>query len=121
MTPYDKNNVFARILRQELPASIVYEDEYALACHDLYPHAPIHVLVIPKGEFVSFSDFATHASPDLIIGLTRAIHQVAKLLNLEENGFRLVVNQGTHGGQDVPHYHVHILGGAPLPSCAPKK
>ena len=111
---YDKNNIFARILRKEIPANVVYEDDYALAFHDINPKAPVHILVIPKGEFVSFFDFAEKASPDLMIGFEKAIHQVIQTFNLQEMGFRLLSNHGVQGGQEVPHYHVHIFGGRVL-------
>lgn len=108
---YDKNNIFARILRKEIPAKIVYEDEYALAFHDINPKAPIHILIIPKGEFVSFFDFAEKASPDLMVGLTKAIYHVIEVFGLQKEGFRILSNHGAHGGQEVPHYHVHLFGG----------
>jgi len=111
---YDKNNIFSRILRKEIPANIIYEDEYALAFHDIAPKAPIHVLVIPKGEYISFFDFSEKATPECVVGFTKAIHHVIKVLDLQKNGFRLLTNQGTHGGQEVPHFHVHIFGGRPL-------
>jgi histidine triad (HIT) family protein len=111
---YDKNNIFARILRKEIPAHIVYEDDYALAFHDIYPKAPFHILVIPKGDFISFFDFSEKATADLMVGFTKAIHQVIQLLDLQKHGFRLLSNHGLHGGQEVPHYHVHIFGGRPL-------
>lgn len=111
---YDKNNIFARILRKEVPAQIVYEDNYALAFHDINPKAPVHILVIPKGEFISFFDFTEKASPALVLGFERAIRQVIQDFNLQETGFRLISNHGIHGGQEVPHYHVHIFGGRPL-------
>lgn len=111
---YDKNNIFARILRKELPAKVVYEDDYALAFHDINPKAPVHVLVIPKGEYISFFDFSEKASADFIHGFTKAIHLVLQSLNLQKEGFRLLSNDGIYGGQEVPHYHVHIFGGRPL-------
>ncbi len=111
---YDKNNIFARILRKEVPAQVVYEDDYALAFHDVNPKAPIHILVIPKGEFISFCDFVEKASPALMVGFEKAIHHVIHMFNLQEMGFRLLTNQGVHGGQEVPHYHMHIFGGRPL-------
>lgn len=118
---YDKNNIFARILRKEVPAKIVYEDDYALAFHDINPKAPIHILVIPKGEFVSFFDFAGKASPDLMVGFLKAIHHIIHSFNLQEKGFRLLSNHGVHGGQEVPHYHVHIFGGRPLGRMLPEE
>lgn len=111
---YDKNNIFARILRKEIPADVVYEDDYALAFKDINPKAPIHILVIPKGEFISFLDFSEKASPDFIVGFTKAIYAVIESFNLGEKGFRILSNFGQHGGQEVPHYHVHIFGGRPL-------
>ena len=111
---YDKNNIFARILRKDLPATIVYEDEYALAFHDISQKAPVHILVIPKGEFISFFDFSEKATPELMIGFTKAIHQVIKSFALQNDGFRILSNHGVNGGQEVPHYHVHIFGGRPL-------
>ena len=111
---YDKNNIFARILRKELSAEVVYEDDYALAFHDIYPKAPIHILVIPKGEFVSFFDFTAKASPELTVKFYKAIYHVLQKFNLQKEGFRILSNHGAHGGQEVPHYHVHIFGGCPL-------
>jgi len=118
---YDKNNIFARILRKEIPADIVYEDDYTLAFHDINPKAPIHILVIPKGEFISFFDFAEKASPDLIVGFEKAIHNVIHTFDLQNEGFRILSNHGTHAGQEVPHYHVHIFGGRPLGRMLPER
>ena len=116
MTEYDPQNVFARILRQEIPANIVYEDSYALAFHDINPHASVHVLVIPKGAYTCFSDFTEMASAEEVMGFYKAVDHVSQLLNVRHDGFRLIINQGIHGGQEVPHYHVHILGGGLLPT-----
>ncbi len=118
---YDPNNIFARILRKEIPASIIYENNNALAFYDIHPKAPFHVLVIPKGEFVSFDDFAEKASPQQIVEFTKAIHHVIQAFNLQEKGFRLLSNQGVHGGQEVPHYHVHIFAGRPLGHMLPEE
>lgn len=112
--PYDDQNVFARILRGEIPSRKVYEDEFALAFHDIAPQAPVHVLVIPKGAYVSWDDFSAHAPADLIAGYVRAIGTVARDLGLVAQGYRLLGNVGGHGGQEVPHLHVHLFGGAPL-------
>ncbi|MBI2708070.1 MAG: HIT domain-containing protein [Proteobacteria bacterium] len=117
---YDKNNIFARILRKEIPANVVYEDDYALAFHDVNPKAPIHILVIPKGEFISFYDFMETASPGLVVGFSKAIHHVLHAFDLQEMGFRLLSNYGVHGGQEVPHYHVHIFGGRLLGRMLPE-
>lgn len=111
---YDKNNVFAQILRKEIPANVIYENEYALAFHDINPKAPIHILVIPKGEYISFLDFSAKATPTFVYGFTKAIQHVIELFDLEKEGFRLLSNHGHHGGQEVAHFHVHIFGGRPL-------
>ena len=111
---YDDQNVFARILRGEIPCARVLETEYALAFRDIAPHAPVHVLVIPKGPYVSFADFSVRASEAEIVGFVRAVGQVASQLGLDEPGYRLLSNMGGHGGQEVPHFHVHIFGGRPL-------
>ena len=111
---YDQNNVFARILRGEIPASKVYEDEYALAFKDLHPKAPIHVLVIPKGAYINFTDFAKNASADERAGFFKAVAFVAETLGVEETGYRLLSNIGRDGGQEVPHFHVHLFAGAKL-------
>lgn len=111
---YDSNNIFARILRKEIPAHIIYEDKYALAFHDINPKAPIHILVIPKGEYVSFIDFFSKAPPEEVHGFTQAIQQVIQLFDLQKEGFRLLSNHGAHGGQEVPHFHIHIFGGRVL-------
>ncbi|MBB3356618.1 MULTISPECIES: histidine triad nucleotide-binding protein [unclassified Novosphingobium] len=112
--PYDDQNVFAKILRGEIPSSKVYEDDFALAFHDIAPQAPVHVLVIPKGPYVSWDDFSAHAPADLIAGFVRAVGKVARDLGLVEPGYRLLGNVGGHGGQEVPHLHVHLFGGVPL-------
>lgn len=112
--PYDADNIFARILRGEIPATRVYEDEHALAFHDIAPQAPVHVLVIPKGAYVSWDDFSTRATDAEIAGFVRAVGHVAREHGLVEPGYRLLANIGGHGGQEVPHLHVHLFGGAPL-------
>ncbi|GHC92833.1 histidine triad nucleotide-binding protein [Novosphingobium pokkalii] len=112
--PYDDQNVFAKILRGEIPLKKVYEDAFALAFHDIAPQAPVHVLVIPKGSYVSWDDFSAHAPAELIAGFVRAVGKVARDLGLVEPGYRLLANLGGHGGQEVPHLHVHLFGGAPL-------
>lgn len=111
MQPYDDQNVFAKILRGEIPNRTVYEDEWVLAFHDINPQAPVHVLVIPKGPYVSWDDFTAKASDAEIAGLTRAVGHVARLLDLPPPGYRLLVNTGLHGHQEIPHLHVHIFGG----------
>ncbi len=112
--PYDESNIFARILRGEIPARKVYEDEHALAFHDINPQAPVHILVIPKGRYVSWDDFSGRAGADEIAGFVRAVGTVAREAGLVEPGYRLLANVGMHGGQEVPHLHVHIFAGQPL-------
>jgi diadenosine tetraphosphate (Ap4A) HIT family hydrolase len=111
---YDPDNVFARILRGEIPCRKVYEDEHALAFHDLHPQAPVHVLVIPKGPYVSLEDFSREAPAELVAGFLRAVGETARQLGLAEGGYRVLANHGRDGGQEVPHLHVHVFGGAPL-------
>ncbi len=112
--PYDDQNIFAKILRGEIPNRTVYEDEWALAFHDINPQAPLHVLVIPKGAYVSWDDFSAKASAEEIAGFIRAVGHVAREAGLVEPGYRLLANIGGHGHQEVPHLHVHLFGGRPL-------
>ena len=111
---YDDQNIFARILRGEIPNRTVYEDEWALAFHDIAPQAPLHVLVIPKGRYVSLADFTASATAAELAGFFRAVGAVARQLELEAPGYRVLANMGEHAGQEVPHFHVHIFGGRPL-------
>jgi diadenosine tetraphosphate (Ap4A) HIT family hydrolase len=111
---YDDNNIFARILRGEIPSKRVYEDEWAVAFHDINPQAPVHILVIPRGPYRSWADFSAKASDAEIGGFVRAVGAVAKQLGLEEPGYRLLANAGINAHQEVPHLHVHIFGGKPL-------
>ena len=111
---YDPGNVFARILRGEIPCKKVYEDEHALAFHDINPQAKIHVLVIPKGAYVSMVDFSAKASDREIAGFIRAVGKTAEMLGLVESGYRLLANHGPNSHQEVPHLHVHIFGGQKL-------
>ncbi|MEO5773989.1 MAG: histidine triad nucleotide-binding protein [Sphingomicrobium sp.] len=112
--PYDDSNVFARILRGELPCKKVYEDDFALAFHDINPVAAVHILVIPKGPYVSWDDFSAKASDAEIVGFTRAVGKVARDQGVVVQGYRLLANTGKRAGQEVPHLHVHIFGGQPL-------
>jgi histidine triad (HIT) family protein len=114
LPPYDDANIFARILRGEIPSKKVYEDEWALAFHDINPLAPLHVLVIPKGRYCSFADFSAQASTEEIAGFVRAVGKVARELGLESPGYRLLANVGADSGQEVPHFHVHLFAGRPL-------
>lgn len=112
--PYDDGNIFARILRGEIPAKRVYEDDHALAFHDINPQAPVHILVIPKGAYVSWDDFSAHASEAEIAGFVRAVGAVARAEGLVVPGYRLLANVGIDGHQEIPHLHVHLFGGRPL-------
>jgi diadenosine tetraphosphate (Ap4A) HIT family hydrolase len=112
--PYDDSNVFAKILRGELPCNKVHEDEHSLAFHDINPIAPVHILVIPKGAYVSWDDFAERASEAEMAGFVRAVGKVARDAGMVIQGYRLLSNIGKRSGQEVPHLHVHIFGGQPL-------
>lgn len=117
--PYDPGNIFARILRGEIPCTKVLETPHSLAFRDIAPQAPEHVLVIPKGAYVEFDDFAKNASPEEIVDYVRAIGQVCADLGLSadtagQGGFRMIANAGSDSGQEVPHLHVHLLAGRPL-------
>ena len=112
--PYDDSNIFARILRGEIPSKRVHEDEFALAFHDVNPQAPVHILVIPKGAWVSWDDFSERASAEEIAGFVRAVGKVARDQGLVAPGYRLLANVGRNSGQEVPHLHVHIFGGRGL-------
>jgi len=112
--PYDDQNIFAKVLRGELPSKKVYEDEWALAFHDINPKAPVHILVIPKGSFVSWDDFSAKASDAEIAGFARAVGHVAREAGLVEPGYRVLYNVGRNGGQEIAHLHAHIFGGRGL-------
>jgi histidine triad (HIT) family protein len=112
--PYDDSNIFARILRGEIPCTKVHEDEHALAFHDINAQAPVHILVIPKGSYVSWDDFSERATDAEIAGFVRAVGRVARDQGLVAPGYRLLANAGTNSGQEVPHLHVHVFGGCPL-------
>jgi len=107
---YDKNNVFAKILRKEIPSDKIYEDDFVYAFKDISAQAPTHILVIPKEPFCSFNDFYEKANDQTILNMIRTIGKITKKLNLED-GYRIITNVGKHGGQEVPHLHFHILGG----------
>jgi histidine triad (HIT) family protein len=112
--PYDESNIFARVLRGEIPCRKVYEDEHALAFHDINPQAPVHILVIPKGAYVSWDDFSERGSADEIAGFVRAVGKIARDEGLVAPGYRLLANVGPASGQEVPHLHIHIFGGRGL-------
>jgi histidine triad (HIT) family protein len=111
---YDGNNIFARILRGEIPCKKVFENEHALAFHDINPQSPVHILVIPKGAYLSFDDFSAHASAAEIVGFVRAVGEVARAEGVAESGYRILANHGADAHQEVPHFHVHIFGGRSL-------
>jgi diadenosine tetraphosphate (Ap4A) HIT family hydrolase len=112
--PYDESNIFARILRGEIPSNKVYEDEQVLAFNDINPLAPTHILVIPKGPYVSWDDFSEKASDGEIAAFVRAVGKIAREAGLVEQGYRALANVGMNSGQVVPHLHLHIFGGRPL-------
>ena len=118
--PYDDSNIFAKILRGEIPNRTVYENDTALAFHDINPQAPVHILVIPKGRYVSWDDFTATATDAEITGFIRAVGHVARAAGLSAPGYRLLSNIGGHGHQEVPHLHVHIFGGAQMGAMLPR-
>jgi len=118
--PYDEGNVFAKILRGEIPCRKVYEDEFAFAFHDINPQAPVHILVIPKGPYVSWDDFSAQADDATIAGFVRAVGRIARDNGLVEPGYRMLANVGQHGHQEVPHLHVHLFGGRQFYAMIPQ-
>ena len=112
--PYDDNNIFARILRGEIPSKKVYEDDHVLAFNDINPLSPTHILVIPKGSYVSWDDFSANAEDAEVTAFVRAVGSIAREAGLVEDGYRLLANTGLNSGQEVPHLHVHIFAGRPL-------
>jgi len=117
---YDSNNIFARLLRGEIPAKKVHETEHAVAFHDIRPLAPVHVLVIPRGAYESLDDFSAQASVAEQAGLMKAIGDVARLTGVDKTGYRVIANTGQDGHQEVPHLHFHVLGGRQLGRMIPK-
>jgi diadenosine tetraphosphate (Ap4A) HIT family hydrolase len=111
---YDSENIFAKILRGEIPCDKVYEDDHALAFRDINPQTPTHILVIPKGAYVSSDDFTAHAGEAELAGFLRAVGHVAREAGLVDPGYRILANHGDDAHQEVPHFHVHIFGGADL-------
>ena len=118
---YDENNVFAKILRGEIPSDTVYEDEDTLAFRDINPQAPVHVLVIPKKPYRSLDDFTRDASPGEVGRFFKTVGAVARELGLDREGFRTIANTGADGGQEVPHFHVHLCGGRRLGRMIPRE
>ncbi len=113
---YDTNNIFAKILRKEISCNKIEEDEYFLSFHDLHPKAPSHALIIPKGSYLNAHDFSARASAEEIIGFWKGVNTTITALNLTQNGYRIIANTGIHGRQEIPHFHVHLLGGHDLGS-----
>jgi diadenosine tetraphosphate (Ap4A) HIT family hydrolase len=107
---YDKNNLFAKIISGEVPSTKVFEDDMVIAINDRYPAAPVHVLVMPRGEYISFHDFSTKASPEEVAHFFRVIHDIAEKLGLQKSGYRIIANHGADASQTIPHFHVHLLG-----------
>jgi diadenosine tetraphosphate (Ap4A) HIT family hydrolase len=116
---YDKNNIFARIIRGEMQAKKIYEDEFVLAIEDIAPAAPSHVLIMPKGNYSSFDDFSTHADPKTVAHFFKTVASIAEKLKLQESGYRLITNHGADASQSVAHFHVHLLGGRALGGLLP--
>ena len=114
MAAYDHDNIFAKIIRGEIPCNKVYEDEHVLAFHDINPQTPVHILVLPKGAYVSFDDFSEKASAEEIAAFVRAAGQIARDNGLVAPGYRVLANNGADANQEVPHLHLHIVGGRPL-------
>lgn len=113
--PYNPDNIFAKILRGDIPCKKVFENDWVLAFHDIAPKAPVHVIIIPKKPYVSFIDFSKNASADEIAAVMQSTGQIATDLKLEESGYRVITNAGQNAGQEVPHFHLHLLGGKALP------
>ena len=111
---YDRNNIFARILRGEIPCRKVFEDEHVLAFHDINPQTPTHILVIPKGEYESLDDFSERASDAEVAALLRAAGRIAREAGVAASGYRILANHGVNAHQEVPHFHIHIFGGRDL-------
>jgi histidine triad (HIT) family protein len=116
---YDRTNIFARILRGELPCNKVYDDAHVLAFRDIKPQAPVHVVVIPKGEYASVDDFSENASEVELVAFLRAIAQITRAEGIAESGYRILANHGTAARQDVPHFHLHLIGGRDLGPSVP--
>ncbi len=111
---YDTNNIFAKILKGEIPCNKIYEDDFALAFYDINPQAKIHALIIPKGEYVDFADFSSKAEAQEIQGFYLAVAKVGEILGVSDDGYRILANKGENGGQEVPHFHIHLFAGEKL-------
>ena len=113
---YDTNNIFAKILRHEIPCEVVHEDEFSLFFNDINPQAKIHVLGIPKTQCVDYTDFISSSDPKIIIAFFQSVNLVIEKLNIANTGYRIITNSGKDGGQEVPHFHIHILAGEKIGS-----
>ena len=111
---YDTNNIFAKILNGDMPCDKVFENEHVLAFYDIAPAAPVHVIIIPKGHYISYHDFTHSASSEEILGFYKAVKHIAEMLDVVDQGYRLITNHGVHASQTVPHFHMHLLAGKPL-------
>jgi diadenosine tetraphosphate (Ap4A) HIT family hydrolase len=120
MNAYDEMNIFARIIRGEIPCDTVYADEYSLAFRDIAPAAPVHILVLPKNAYLSFDDFMHRAEAEEVVAFFQAVRNVADIMGVVESGYRVITNHGADASQTVPHFHVHVLGGAELGGLLPK-
>jgi len=118
---YDDRNVFAKILRGEIPCRKVHEDAHVLAFHDIRPQTPVHILVIPKGAYVSLDDFSAQASAAEIVAFTRALGDIARAQGVDRSGYRVLANHGGDAHQEVPHFHVHVIGGRDLGGMLPRR
>ncbi len=116
---YDRNNIFAKIIRGEIPGRKVHEADKVLAIQDIAPAAPVHVLIMPKGEYVSFDDFTLHAPPELQAHFHKSVTEIARKLGVEKSGYRLIANHGADASQSVPHFHMHLIGGRALGGLLP--
>jgi len=116
---YDQNNIFAKIIRGEIPCKKVYEDDHVLAFHDIQPQAPTHILVLPKGPYRSLNEFSAEAGDEEIAALFRAVGKIARDFDIAETGYRIIANTGENGGQEVPHLHIHLAGGKRLGRMLP--
>jgi diadenosine tetraphosphate (Ap4A) HIT family hydrolase len=111
MSEYDPNNIFAKILRREIPPKVIYEDDHVLAFHDAFPKKKVHALIIPKGPYMNITQFSEKGKEEELVALFRAVPKVVELLGIKDSGYRVITNNGMDGGQEVPHFHLHILGG----------
>jgi histidine triad (HIT) family protein len=117
---YDTSNIFAKILRVEIPNNTIYENEYVLAFYDIDPVRKVHAIVIPKGNYIDYTDFITKATADEILQFNAAVVEVARITNIADSGYRIISNIGTHSGQEVPHLHFHIIGGETIGALVEK-